>query len=841
MPAAQNSNILKSGNRRIVAITDISYIDTALKIDPDATIIHSSTTNILDNIQRYPSVAIVTLNTTSLIKKTVDRQYRHIAVYTPDGELVVDSSTLFSRRVCMAMESSRGDEVIRLARILATRYAQNNLLNEGRMVFDITALLEKLGYPHLIDAVVSQAKIKRAQLVGRKASRNSWVDVDNQRRAISPIRNRVQARETVSRSLDHYDRTLVIDYSVHGSGKTSTMAALKSELGKIGAIVPRSKLVEQYTAQFELSDYREIKEGLAGGRNGLATCVHSIKHPAIEDELFSCNSLLIDEFSKCVSSADNTGNIPDGLKLPTMELLMDLAAQAPVTWISDADIINHTRSTLLFIDSLVNHFNNAGLTCNVIYIDAPSGHPVHIDIDTQANVYERIASSCEDSHVIFSDNYREAWMANKMIGQDSVFLHGKPKTDLERKKIHRFINDIDGRHVARNLVYTSTISVGVSYTDRVYDHAWAIFNNTCTAEDCAQAIRRIRRQNHITIGVENLKDPRHHQLLEDDIRYIRANSSRIGTAELILEISSAENRAQRANPIYQLITTLIANGYEVRDIRPSEKLENETALSSEKRSTSRFLSERDVLLTRAAKAIDSNKARQLRNLRSTGALSVEEHHQLCRYEIEQLICMSVESVILKFGERKASEIIHQFHKGRLKKVTETIKLLVTDSETLKSHDESMRKRLSERKALKAGFLNRKTLMMAILKSTGNYRRGQVWFSERYYTKRQAFRILQDLEPFAHVINEMDCGFRYSFKNLTESKACEWLGKILAVLSLKTESRRVKLDDGKRQRVYRITEDSIRFVVAVMNAHTRQQIAPAATQPAQPTNLAYQIE
>lgn len=409
------------------------------------------------------------------------------------------------------------------------------------------------------------------------------------------------------------------------------------------------------------------------GSNKLATCINSCLKPAFQPVLNNLNALCIDE------AAQTLRHITAGsaIQYPVAvfnKLLSMMATTRDQIILADAD----ANDTLVEFAELALKQRNAKLR-EELGEDAPA-HKIHV-IDGHTN--------CSDFNIYYTDGDTAFLKAKEDVGNgynvliandsanDSEKLYESIKNSYPNKKGLLISSDTstekavvaftDSPDVVSKqydyIIYSPSISSGVSIENGHFQKHYGIFCGTVAPSDAVQMFRRDRKARDIILGLSTMHSSREENAMSMWVGMMLANNTQLdinlnretGVIELKtddlqfdrfrLDLIAQENKAKN-DFASNLLFILYGDGYKLHQLDTTE-LDQEIG-KSHKEAARDHLKEVDVArhLTEKTPTEDDKK-----NLDKKNNLSREEKAQLNRWDIENLLMMSVNEASLDFHRK----------------------------------------------------------------------------------------------------------------------------------------------------------------------------------------------
>jgi len=293
----------------------------------------------------------------------------------------------------------------------------------------------------------------------------------------------------------------------HGQGKTQEF--IKNLFNKDIVLSHRAKLVIQTSKEFGCFDYGEYNHKIMSGFsltsiNGLAICVHSLKHDHFIQIIKQAHSVFIDEASQVLKTIHTDNNIDESV-LPN---IIEATKDAKCIYLTDADLttqdIKHYQEMLGIKDDDVL----------VITAEIPErDYTVKISCSAaqahyQTKVIEAIKKDLQDNIpcVLAVEGEMQGRKVFKHLEEEFpqkniVFLSGKMPTD----ELNPFIDSIvEKTSTVDVLIHTSIIGTGVSvqHEGKRFEKGYGLFSgNVLSATECLQMMRRFRDITSWEVGL----------------------------------------------------------------------------------------------------------------------------------------------------------------------------------------------------------------------------------------------------------------------------------------------------------------------------------------------------
>lgn len=451
----------------------------------------------------------------------------------------------------------------------------------------------------------------------------------------------------------------------------------------------------KYGAVFNYQE-QGIKEMMSGVQK-LASCINSVLKAEFAPLLNNLDAVCVDEAAQTLRHVTAGGAI----KYPVA--VFD-------RWLS---LMATTREKVILADADANDllvdFCELGLKQRNAHLQSLYGE----DVEPQKIHVIELVTDCSDINVLYTDGDTAFKKAiddveaghRVMVACDSANTAEKLFTQLqskypekkglfisldtkEDKEVDEFTDAPDEKSLKYDyLVYSPSISSGVSFEKGHFNKHYGIFCGTVAPSDAIQMMRRDRLAREFVLGLDTMHSNREESAMAMWLGMILANDNQLdvelnresGKIELKtdnldfdrirLDLIAQENRAKN-NFAKNLILSLYADGYQINSLDCSE-IDKEKG-QSEKEAA------RDLL-----KAIDMN--RHLEQTTPTDAeymeleqrtnVSRDDKARMNRWKIENLLMMKVDEDSVEFH-----------HKGGLSKVR-LFELLNMSPEKAREFDE----------------------------------------------------------------------------------------------------------------------------------------------------------
>lgn len=420
--------------------------------------------------------------------------------------------------------------------------------------------------------------------------------------------------------------------------------------------------------------------------NKLACCINSSIKSEFAPLLNNLNVLCIDEAAQTLRHVTSGGAVKYPVHVFTRMLDMMASTREQVI-LADAD----ANDTLVEFCELGLKQRNAHL--QALYGDQTAPQQIHV-IDGMTD--------CSDTSIYYTDSDTAFQKAVEdvaaghrvLVANDSANDGEKLFTHLqqmcpekkglyvsldtkESKEVEQFTDNPNGESLKYDyLIYSPSISSGVSIENGHFTKHYGIFCGTVAPSDAIQMIRRDRKAREFVLGLSTMHSSREESAMAMWLGMLLANDNQLevelnkdtGTIELKtdnldfdrfrLELIAQENQAKNdfAN---NLLCILYADGYKLHQLEATDVDKEKGQAAKE--------AARDML-----KAIDVTRHleqptpndQERDNLLNKPNLSRDEKAQLNRWDIEHNLMMSVDDDSIEFhhkggmGKVRLFELLH---------------------------------------------------------------------------------------------------------------------------------------------------------------------------------------
>lgn len=413
----------------------------------------------------------------------------------------------------------------------------------------------------------------------------------------------------------------------------------------------------------------EIKQMMPGVQK-LASCVNSILKPEFAPLLNNLDSVCMDEAAQTLRHVTAGGAI----KYPVAvfnRLLSLMATTRDKVILADADAND------LLIDFCELGLKQRNEHLQKLYGEGVEPQKIHvIELDTDCSNIDVLYT---DGDTAFHKAIEDVGAGHRvMVACDSANTGEKLFTQLQKKypekkglfisldtkeskEVETFTDDPDKQSLKYDyLVYSPSISSGVSFEKGHFNKHYGIFCGTVAPSDAIQMMRRDRLAREYILGLDTMHSNREESAMAMWLGMILANDNQLevelnretGKIELKtdnldfdrirLDLIAQENRSKN-NFAKNLILSLYADGYKINSLDCSE-------IDKEKGQAEKEAA-RDLL-----KAIDMNRHLEQTTpsdpeyveLEKRTSLSREDKARMNRWKIENLLKMPVDEDSVTF-------------------------------------------------------------------------------------------------------------------------------------------------------------------------------------------------
>lgn len=287
-----------------------------------------------------------------------------------------------------------------------------------------------------------------------------------------------------------------------GTGKTEgILKPLSLAASRVVAITHRVALVDDLVFRLQLENYKLLTPKDLEACSQLGLCLNSIINPKFSDVLYHASTVLVDEISAVVRECHSVSGTLKKNAAATWQRLLNLLKKADVACGVDADL--STRDVLAL--------REAGKPVQVIIV-RPALTALSVGVGDYRQVWQSILDAAEHGEPfrVFSDSANqirklEAALQERYPALRVMAIHAKPGVATNgRDDVKAALADINSAVQGLNaLLHSPCVESGVSLTVPRFTRTFGIYGGSIAPPAFIQMMRRDRTATRFEIGILN--------------------------------------------------------------------------------------------------------------------------------------------------------------------------------------------------------------------------------------------------------------------------------------------------------------------------------------------------